>query len=304
MRKTTLLLFTFTLLAVLLPIQTAAQDKSTKMAGPPKVLQIGREEVKPGKGAAHEKLEAAWSQALISAKYPTYYLAMTSATGPNEVWFLAGFDSFTDWEKDAKSFENAPVLRAVSQKFTPQESEFLSQARNIVAKYRADLSYRPEINLGEMRYFSVRTVRIRLGHDSEYAELRKLINGAREKANLDEHSVVYQVLSGTSNGTYLVFTPFRSAAEFEAVLGSPTTNQAYQDAMGDEGRQKLTDLIGKAVVSSEDTLFAFSPKMSSPSPTTVAADPGYWQPKHGMTQKDTTAANDSTPAAKIKPVKR
>jgi len=88
------------------------------------------------------------------------------------------------------------------------------------------------------------------------------------------------------------------------VLGSPTTNQAYQDAMGDEGRQKLTDLIGKVVVSSEDTLFAFSPKMSSPSPTTVAADPGYWQPKQAMTQKETTTAKEATPAAKMKPVKR
>jgi len=139
---------------------------------------------------------------------------------------------------------------------------------------RDDLSYKPAVKLGEMRYFNVRTVRVRPGHDNEYVEIRKLVNAARDKASTDEHQAVFQIVAGAPRGTYLVFTPIKSAAQFDE-----GPNQAYQDALGDEGRQKLADLANKAIVSSEDTIFAFSPKMSNPAAGMVAADPAYWKPK-------------------------
>jgi hypothetical protein len=37
-----------------------------------KVLQIFREQVKPGKGAAHETVEAGWPKAFAKAKWPTH----------------------------------------------------------------------------------------------------------------------------------------------------------------------------------------------------------------------------------------
>ena len=51
-------------------------------APPPKVMRVYIEEVKPGKGAAHEKVEATWVQTLAQAKDPSHYFAMTSASGP------------------------------------------------------------------------------------------------------------------------------------------------------------------------------------------------------------------------------
>ena len=62
-----------------LGIATAQEGAAT--TPPPKVMQIIREFVKPGKaGAAHEKGESAFVQAFARAKWPTHYFAATSVT--------------------------------------------------------------------------------------------------------------------------------------------------------------------------------------------------------------------------------
>ena len=90
MRRICVSLCALVLLA--LPIALVAQDAAPM--GPPKVIQIVREEVKPGKGAAHEKWEASWTQAMVRAKFTTPQLAMTAVTGNNEAWYISGYDSF------------------------------------------------------------------------------------------------------------------------------------------------------------------------------------------------------------------
>ncbi len=87
-------------------------ETQTAAMGPPKVLQIAREQVKPGKNALHEKLEAGWPRLYANAQWPTHWLGVTSLTGPNEAWFLIGFDSFAAWEKDNGDIEKTPALKA------------------------------------------------------------------------------------------------------------------------------------------------------------------------------------------------
>jgi hypothetical protein len=77
---------------------TPAIASAQAMTAPP-WLNITREVVKPGKGPAHAKHEAAWSRALEAAKYPTGALGLTSMTGPNENWWLGGLASLADLEK-------------------------------------------------------------------------------------------------------------------------------------------------------------------------------------------------------------
>src|SRR5437016_4872146 len=108
MRKVTFMLSLVLLLGAV--VSAAAQSNDAAMQqSPPKVLQIGREEVKVGKGAAHAKYEAAWTQAMVAAKYSTPFLAMTSVTGPNEAWWLTGFDSFAALETERKQFESGAL---------------------------------------------------------------------------------------------------------------------------------------------------------------------------------------------------
>ena len=54
---------------------------------PPAVIQIAREAIKEGKGAAHRKVEADYTNTFRKNKYPFHYLALSPESGPNEVLF-------------------------------------------------------------------------------------------------------------------------------------------------------------------------------------------------------------------------
>ena len=51
--------------------------------------------VKPSKaGVAHEKAESVFVDAMRRAKWPTYYIGMTSLSGKARALFLTSFESF------------------------------------------------------------------------------------------------------------------------------------------------------------------------------------------------------------------
>jgi hypothetical protein len=284
--------------------QALAQATPATPGGPAKVLQIFREEVKVGKGAAHEKFEAgSFVQAFAKADWPTHYLAMTTITGPSEAWFLTPYDSFEAWEKDRQATEKAPGLLGQLDQLGEKDAEFLTNGRSIVAIYRPELSYRREgVNIFTMRYISVTTYRVRPGHNADFEELRKIANEAHEKANVDEHWSMYQVISGMPGGTFLYFQPHKSLKEEDAV--PEKHGKAYQDALGDEGRKKLRELSSAAILTSETTLFAFSPKMSYVSKEAIAADPDFWAPKPKTAARKPAGATETAGARPAAPSKK
>lgn len=274
--------FLFVVACLFLSASSMALAQEPASSGPPKVLQIFREEVKPGKGAAHEKVEVGWPRAFTNAKSPTHYLAMVSVTGPSEAWFITGFNSLAAWEKDRQDNEKNVALTAELDQLAERDGELLSSVRSIVATYREELSYRPAgVNIGQMRYFHVTTIRIRPGHENDFIQANKIVREAHEKANVPEHWAVFQVNSGMPNGTFLNIQPLKSLAEVDAF--AETHGKAYQDATGDEGRQKLRELASAGTLSTETTIFAFSPKMSYVSKETASADPDFWTPKPAKT---------------------
>ncbi len=284
-------------------MQAVAQTSTAAPGGPPQVIQIFREEVKYGKGAAHEKFEAGFPRALTKANWPTHYLAITSVTGPSEAWYITPYDSFDAWEKDRQATEKAPALLAELDQLGEKDAEFVSNGRSIAAIYRRDLSYRREgVNIFTMRYLSITTIRVRPGHNDDFEELRKTVNAAHEKANVDEHWTVYQVVSGAPAGTFLISTPYKSLKEVDAI--PEKHGKAYQDALGDEGRKKLRELSSAAIFSSESNLFAFSPKMSYPSKEAIAADPDFWAPKPKKAAAKPAAAGEAEGAKPAGPAKK
>src|SRR4030081_1627509 len=83
----------------------AAQE----MPGPPKVLVIQREVLKPGRaGATHLKTESAFVQAMTAAKWATHYFGLDSPSGVSRSLFLIGYPAFAALEK-----ENAVVAKDV-----------------------------------------------------------------------------------------------------------------------------------------------------------------------------------------------
>jgi hypothetical protein len=274
MKRLSLLLPLTLLIAASAPGAMRAQEAA--VAGPPKVLQIFVESVKPGKAAAHERVEAGWPLAFRKAKWPSHYLAMTSMTGPSEVWFLSGYDSYAAWEADQRHVEQTPALGRELDRLSLQDGELLSGTRGIVAVYREDLSYRPNIKLGDMRYFTVNTITLRPGYDSAFADIRKLVQAGHDKTNMDEHWAMFQVVSGMPGSAYLLFLPMKSLKE--ADIAVDIHGKPYLDALGEDGRRQLREFARAGYASVESNLFAFNPKMSYPSEELTSSDSVYWNP--------------------------
>ncbi len=274
------------LIAIALPLIAAAQQM-----GPPNVLVIYREDVKPGKQLSHEKSEAGWAQAVSRAKWPEYYLGMTSVSGPNQAWFTYGYESMAAVEKDQQAQDKSAAMKAVEAQYLPPENEYVAEGRTIIAKLAPDLTLGSGVELGQMRYFRVRTSRIKFGHDEEYMELRKMLNAAMQRAGTNVHSVVFQVISGAPAGTYLTFYPIKSLAELDQPVN-------LREILGSD-YERFMSLVDKSVAGYSDDIFQFNPKMSYPPPNMVKADPGFWTPKVAMA-KAAAPTGDKTAAAPAK----
>jgi hypothetical protein len=80
--------------------------------GPPKVLVMQREFLKPGKGGpTHERSESAFVRAMTAAKWPTHYVGLDSMSGQPRSLFLIGYPSFAAWEKDNQAMEKNTTLQ-------------------------------------------------------------------------------------------------------------------------------------------------------------------------------------------------
>ena len=117
-----------------------AQDNGTN--GPPKVLVIQRELLKPGKnGAVHVKSEAAFIRALAAAKAKPRYLAMTSLSGIPRALFFSGYPSLAAWEEETKSVYKDAALSAAMDRANLADGDLLTEFNQSVWMRRDDLSF-------------------------------------------------------------------------------------------------------------------------------------------------------------------
>ena len=252
----------------------AAQLSAQQSNDPPKVLRIFVEDVKEGKAAGHEKSESAFMEAFAKANYPANILGMTAMTGTSQAWFLEGHDSFDSISKAEARLDNAEF-----QTLDALDAEFRSGSHSWIAVYRPDISFHGQemmASLPKDRVFNVITLRVQNGHDDDFTELGKMAIDAAQKAIYDQPVVVYQVVSGLPNGTYLFFEPSPS---LQALDGAPARSQALMQAMGDSGAKRFAKLESDAVASSQARLFLLNPRMSYVSKDFAAADPNFWNPK-------------------------
>lgn len=228
-------------------------------------LKIIREDIKPGKGTAHEKTEMAFARAFSKSKYPNY-VAWEAMTGPSQAWFLERYDSYAAIEAAAKISNTEPLKTTIDQ-LDEQDGALRTGERNMIARYMKDLSYAPvPANLAKYRYIRVLTIRIRPGRFEEFAEMRKIWNAAWEKAGYKHRRAIYNVLYGAPQGTYLALGGMESLK---------TLDEAVNLTLGERYMKLYQDIV----VSSESTLFEVNPKMSNPPKEYVTADPEFWAPK-------------------------
>lgn len=275
--KRNLILMTLMLTAAFVShvVSTMAQTPAPQM--PPKVLTITREEVKPYLDFEHEKIEIAWARAYADAHSETHSIAMTTMYGTNEAWFMFGYDSFAAVERASREGERNPAVKAANERFMKLDHSFLSGWRGIIATFNEESSYRPAINLAEVRYFWVETFRIRPGHYAEFAEYRSILNAAHAKANIDEHWAVYDVEAGLPTSTVLIFHPLKSLKDVDQFPGMH--GKAYADAFSAENQKRIPELQAAYTLSAESNYFAINPQISYPTKELIAADPAFWKPK-------------------------
>ena len=262
---------------------SAAVAEAQLKMNPPKVLVIGREVVKPGKSAAHAKWEEGYPRANAKANWPTPYLALSSITGESRALFLFGYESMAAWEADVTAQGKNPALSAAGEALDSKDGDFLSESKTAVFTLQDDLSYQPGVTVAGTRGFMIVSQTVKPGHGKHFEEIRKMIRAAHEKAGLTDHYAVYHATAGASGGLYLIFIPFKSLADvdqFPVVHG-----KAYQDALGQDGQNKLTEFNMQGLESLETQLFVFSPKMSYPPKEWVEADHDFWAPKPAMPAK-------------------
>jgi hypothetical protein len=274
MKTTTSLMLALSCLAVGAPSHSRAQSPAAD--DPAKLIRIFREEVKPGRAAAHQKNEAAWAQAFARAGYASHYVAMTSMTGLPEAWFIEPHDSFASIEKVDQEMEKNAALVAEVEALSAKDGDLLSSFRGLIARYREDLSYRPSpVGLGKVRYVGVFSERVKPGYRRDYEESVKLDVAAYTKAGItNERWIGYSVAAGSPGGLYLYFAPMAALA-----AGDVDNEKVYEEAMGERGRARQTEITRQGVLSTEFQLFEVSPKMSYLPKEVTGVDPDFWTPK-------------------------
>lgn len=264
---------------------------SAQTPAPPtnNILSVFRESVKVGKGAAHNAHEDAWARALAGVAGAEPFIAMSSLTGPNEIWYIVAYPTWADYEKSGNMSRANAALAAIDKQFRPMEGDYLSDSRGMTLRQRSELSYGGPSDLPNMRYVSVTRVSVRPGHTSEYEEARRLIKEAHEKAGLTDKYAMYEVSSGAPSGTFYTFVARKTLAELDQ--GGTIHGPAYLAALGgEEGQKKLGALIASAVISQQTDHFEFTPSQSVPMAEWVTANPGFWKPKAMMAPAKRPAA--------------
>jgi hypothetical protein len=266
---------------LLTSLSALAQDAAP--SGPPKMLQIFREQVKPGHNAAHAKLETGWPAAFRKANFPVHYIALRSISGINEAWYVTGHDSFASIAKEEQMSAANATLTAELDRLSTADGEHLESTRALQATYMPEISYNPDFSLGKTRYFMVITTRLRPGKGGDYVNMMKRVKAAHERAKMSEHYLVYAVGAGMPNGTYLMFIPMETLDE--ADRNGVEHSKQLQAAYNDDERDVIARLGADVVQFTENAYFAVAPGMSYPSERTVAVDPGFWNPKPVVAEK-------------------
>ena len=261
----------------------AAQSGSGAMP-PPNVLVISREFLKPGKGGTlHEKTESAFVQAMTAAKSPTRYIGTDAMSGLNRSVFFIGYDSFAAWEKDNLATYGNPTLAAALDRAFQADGELLTSYETNVFAFRGDLSYNPNVDIGQMRYFEVDAFHTKPGHEMEWEEIAKMYVENYGKAIPNAHWATYQEMFGTrSGGVYIVIIPMKSLAEVDAALAG---GKKFMDQLGESGMKKMMELSAASTEWTETSLLAFNPKLSYASEGWIKSDPSFWKPKAAAAAK-------------------
>ncbi len=269
----------------------AAQDAT---ATPPKVLQITREWLKPGKsGMVHDKSEAAFVAASARGKLQGHYVALNSISGKSRALYVFRYPSMAAMEADQKVIDKNAALTAEFDRASMADGDLLEGIDTAVFTYDEELSYHPHPDVSHARYYEITVFHMRPGHHKEWYAVTKMYKDALDKAGSKAHWAAYEVAYGGEGGTFITLTARNSMTEIDQDMAD---FKKVIEAAGDEGMAKLDELLGQAVDSLRTEIFSVNPRQSYAEQTWIKADPDFWKSK-----KVAPEAATAKPAAATKP---
>ena len=128
---------------------------SASATGPPPILQIYRERLRPGVEAAYQTIEEETARLSASLGCPHPYLAAGLLADEKEVWWFNGFASIADRQRVSDEYGgNGPLMAALSRSSARKASLTLDPIEAIAA-YRPDLTIGTPWILGRGRFLVV-----------------------------------------------------------------------------------------------------------------------------------------------------
>jgi hypothetical protein len=240
---------------------------------PPKYVLLVHQEFPAGKAAERQKLHTESARDFDRLKIPNCWIEMQAWTGaPNALYFDA-FDSYEQMARAHDFLAHAYAKHPELPRTVQQIAELMTSTKTVVAVRRDDLGYRAKtIDLSKVRYMRVVIVRVRQGHENEFAEAYQMLAAAYELINSPNPWMVYQVDTGIPRPAFLIFVPIREMAEMDKLLANAT---AIRSAEG-EAATRMQQIARDAYESSEVQIYVVSPQMSHVLPAFAAGDPAFW----------------------------
>ena len=241
----------------------------------PRVLQIYREQVLLGREGDYLRIETEAVAMESRLHFQHSYLTLQGVNRSGEVWYVNGYDTYAQIDQIGQDVAANRELTTALQQVAVEKADLVLDPHTVFGRFRGDLSYGRGLSGPRTRYFVVSVVSVRPGHGQDYAELRKIIRSAHERANSGEIHSVYQVESGMPDGTFLVFTP---AATLEEGGASRQFDQSLDNALDAASRTRLRELSEAAILQSETNILSVNATISLPAKEWVDADPELWKP--------------------------
>jgi hypothetical protein len=245
---------------------------------PPKMLQVNCESVKPGMAMAHDQHEERWARAAEAVKGAPATLAVQSATGPAATCWLTSASSYEQIGK----INDAMMADAAYAKALPalmsQDAQYVSDTRSYIAVLRPDLTGGEMPNVLTRRAVMWGEWRIRAGQEEAFAAAAKAYRAAIERAGVKPDFRIYQVMQGTPNPTFWVFTSRASMAGFDQDMAD---DMKIGSAFTADDKKLFDDFFAKAVIGVSSNLYNYVSAQSSLTAEQRATD-AFWKRRVAM----------------------
>jgi hypothetical protein len=246
-------------------------------AAPPNILLLVHQEIMPGRANDRQKLETNIARTCDRLDVPNFWIDLQSLTGPREALFFNTFDSFEHLEQAGANWNQFFVAHPDLARMKDEIDGFVGSERTIVAVRRDDVGYLTDsIDLSEAHFMRILEVRLFPGRESDFIEAMRNLADAYTKIKADVPWLVYQVNLGMSSPSFLILMPMSELRQNDDLLSWKDNLLA---AEGEEGAERLKQIVRESYASTESNLYAVKPEMSHVSKKFAAGDTDYWRHK-------------------------